>query len=120
MNNELRIEARVSPAQKKKIVQIAEKCGLRQSEYIRQRALGYAPRPVLSDAFYSFYTMLCELCNSFDGKVSSDAEEKLLDLIDDIQSKLLFPRQETVKQIKAELERGEEWQLQDFGRLKEV
>ena len=92
---------RVTPQQKKRILQIAEKCGLPQSEYIRQMALGYSPRTVLPDAFYTFHAKLCELCNSIDGKVSTGTEEKLLNLIDDIQLELLLPNKETVNQIKA-------------------
>lgn len=119
-NSNQRIEARVTPQQKKKITQIAETCGLPLSEYIRQRALGYSPKTVLPNAFYSFHTKLCELCNSIDDKVSSNVEEKLLRLIDEIQSDLLLPGKETVAQIKAGLERGvTEWQPQDSGRSKE-
>ena len=119
MKTESRIEARVSPQQKKKIAQIAEKCGLPLSEYIRQRALGYSPKPVLQDAFYAFYRALCKLCNSIDGKVSTDVEEKLLRLIDAIQSELLLPDRETAAQIKVGLEGDKQWQPQDSGRLKE-
>jgi len=96
-----RLYMRVTPQQKKRILQIAEKCGLPQSEYIRQMALGYSPRTVLPDAFYTFHAKLCELCNSIDGKVSTGTEEKLLNLIDDIQLELLLPNKETVNQIKA-------------------
>ena len=116
--SEQRIETRVTPQQKKKITQIAEKCGLPQSEYIRQRALGYSPKAVLPDAFYFFHSKLCELCNSIDGMVSSDVEEKLLLLIDDIRSELLLPSKETVSQIKTGLEE-KEWQPQDSGQSKE-
>ncbi len=38
--------------QKRQIDDAARKCGLRQSEYLRQRALGYAPRAALPDAFF--------------------------------------------------------------------
>ena len=114
---ERRIEARVTPQQKKKVAQIAEKCGLPQSEYIRQRALGYSPRTVLPDAFYAFHAKLCELCNSIDGKVSDKTEEKLLHLIDEIQSELLLPSKETVAQIKLGLEETE-WLPQDSGPSK--
>ncbi|MDD4495483.1 MAG: hypothetical protein PHV32_14285 [Eubacteriales bacterium] len=119
MKTEQRIEARVSLVQKKKIAQLAEKCGLPQSEYIRQRALGYSPRTVLPDAFYSFRAKLCELCNSIDGKVSGEAEEKLLNLIDDIRIELLLSEKETVAQIKTGLEGDKEWQPQDSGQSKE-
>ena len=46
-----RIELRVTQSEKEKIAKFAESCGLSQSEYIRQRALGYAPRAVLPDVF---------------------------------------------------------------------
>ncbi|MDD2286021.1 MAG: hypothetical protein PHV32_13810 [Eubacteriales bacterium] len=118
--SEQRIEARVSFAQKKKITQIAEKCGLPLSEYLRQRALGYSPKAVMPDAFYDFHAKLCELCNAIDGKFGNDTEEKLLQLIDEIQSKLLLPGKEIIVQIKSEMEEGEaNWQPQDSGRSKE-
>ncbi len=119
-NSNQRIEARVTPQQKKKITQIAETCGLPLSEYIRQRALGYSPKTVLPDAFYLFHAKLCELCNSIDSKVSSDTEKKLLQLIDEIQSELLLPGKETVAQIKSSME-GDvtNWQPQDSGQSKE-
>jgi len=117
MKTELRIEARVTPAQKNKIAQIAKKCGLPQSEYIRQRALGYSPHALLPDAFYEFYAKLCEGCNSVDG---GDVEEKLLILIDEIRSELLFPNKEKTPQIKAGLECDKKWQPQDSGQSKEI
>jgi len=116
--SEQRIEARVTPQQKKKVAQIAERCGLPQSEYIRQRALGYSPRTVLPDAFYTFHAKLCELCNSIDGKIRTETEEKLLNLIYEIQSELLLPEKEPVAQIKLGLEEME-WQPQDSGQSKE-
>ena len=115
-----RIEARVSSQQKKKIAQIAEKCGLPLSEYIRQRALRYSPRTVLPDAFYLFHAKLCELCNAVDGKVSVDVEEQLLQLIDEIQSELLLPGKESTAKIKSEMEGdAATWQPQDSGQSKE-
>jgi hypothetical protein len=114
-----RLYMRVTPQQKKKVAQIAERCGLPQSEYIRQRALGYTPRTVLPDAFYNFNVKLSELCNSIDGKVSAETEEKLLNLINEIQLELLLPGKETVKKIKAGLEEDKVWQPQDSGPSKE-
>lgn len=117
---DIRIVSRVTPEQKKRIARIAEKCGLPQSEYIRKRALGFSPITVLPDAFYTFHAKVCELCNSIEGKVSSDAEEKLLCLIDEIRSEFLLPSKETITQIKTGLERDDgKWQLQDSGQLKE-
>lgn len=47
-----RIELRVTQPEKNKIARLAESCGLSQSEYVRQRTLGYAPRMVLPDVFF--------------------------------------------------------------------
>ena len=49
---ETRLAFRVTNKQKQQIDDAARKCGLRQSEYLRQRALGYAPRAALPDAFF--------------------------------------------------------------------
>ncbi len=58
-----RIEIRVKPADKEKIRRTAEQCGLSTSEYIVQRALGYAPKTAQPDAFFHFYCKRCELLN---------------------------------------------------------
>ena len=38
--------------QKQQIAGLARKCGLSQSEYLRQRALGFEPKGALPDAFF--------------------------------------------------------------------
>ena len=48
--------------QKQKIAGLARKCKLSQSEYLRQRALGYAPKAVLPDAFFVCCERLDRLC----------------------------------------------------------
>ena len=53
---------RVSQKEKNIIELNAEKCGLSVSEYLRQRALGYMPRTVLPEVFFSFNDKLDELC----------------------------------------------------------
>ena len=58
-----RLEIRVKPKDKEKIKRLAEKCNLSVSEYVVQRALGYAPRTVQPDVFFDFYNKLCEFCN---------------------------------------------------------
>ena len=113
------IFVRVTPQEKIKIEQTAEKCGLSLSEYLRKRALGYSPKAVMPDAFYDFHAKLCELCNAIDGKFGNDVEEKLLQLIDEIGLELLSPGKETAAQINTELEGDKKWQPQDSGRLKE-
>ncbi len=49
---ETRLAFRVTMKQKQQIDAAACKCGLRQSEYLRQRALGGEPKAVLPDAFF--------------------------------------------------------------------
>ena len=101
-----RIEIRVRSKDKEKIKQIADKCGLRLSEYVVQRALGYAPKAVQPDIFFHFYTKLCELCNTTE--ITPETENKLLMLIDEIHSEFLLPRKEDMR----------EWRQQDSGQSK--
>ena len=93
-----RIELRVTQSEKKKIARLAESCGLSQSEYVRQRTLGYAPRTVLPDVFYDFYQMLCRLCDEVADKVTPDTERELLEVVDEIQRQLLLPEKPNAKQ----------------------
>ena len=90
-----RIELRVTQSEKNRIARLAENCGLSQSEYIRQRTLGYAPRTVQPDVFFHFYQMLCRLCDEVADKVSPDTENRLLETVDEIQRQLLLPEKST-------------------------
>ena len=90
-----RIELRVTQPEKNKIARLAESCGLSQSEYVRQRTLGYAPRTVQPDVFFDFYNKLCQLCNT--AGFTPETENKLLSLIDEIHSELLLPRKEDMR-----------------------
>ena len=47
-----RIELRLTEKQKEQIDCAARKCGITQSEYLRQRALDSEPKAVLPDAFF--------------------------------------------------------------------
>lgn len=94
-----RIELRVTQSEKKKIARLAGSCGLSQSEYIRQRTLGYAPRTVQPDVFFDFYQTLCRLCDEVADKVSPETERKLLEVVDEIQQCLLLPEKSSAKQI---------------------
>ena len=98
-----RIELRVTQSEKMKIARLAESCGLSQSEYVRQRTLGYAPRTVLPDVFFQFYQMLCRLCDEVADKVSPDTERRLLETVDEIQRQLLLPEKSSAKQIREEV-----------------
>ena len=94
-----RIELRVTQPEKNKIARLAESCGLSQSEYVRQRTLGYAPRTVQPDVFFDFYQTLCRLCDEVADKVSPETERKLLEVVDAIQQRLLLPEKSSAKQI---------------------
>lgn len=98
-----RIELRVTQSEKMKIARLAESCGISQSEYVRQRTLGYAPRTVLPDVFFDFFQMLCRLCDEVADKVSTDTERKLLETVDEIQRQLLLPEKSSAKQIREEV-----------------
>lgn len=85
---------RVSEKEKNLIERNAEKCGLSVSEYLRQRALGYMPRAVLPEVFFSFNDKLDELCISCEGKITQDTEERIIALIDEITAELILPQKE--------------------------
>lgn len=110
-----RIELRVTQSEKKKIAKLAESCGLSQSEYVRQRALGYSPRTVLPDVFFDFNQTLCRLCDEVADKVTPDTERKLLEVTDKIQQQLLLPEKSTTAQIRKEMMT---WQQQASGQSK--
>ncbi|MBQ3418176.1 MAG: hypothetical protein IJH32_10145 [Ruminococcus sp.] len=111
-----RIELRVTQSEKNKIAKLAKSCGLSQSEYVRQRTLGYAPRTVLPDVFFHFYQMLCRLCDEVADKVSPDTERKMLETVDEIQRQLLLPEKSSAKQIYKEVTT---WQPQASGPSKD-
>ena len=111
-----RIELRVTQSEKDKMARLAESCGLSQSEYIRQRTLGYSPRTVLPDVFFDFYQTLCRLCDEVADKVSPETERKLLEVVDEIQQRLLLPEKSTTAQIRKEMMT---WQQQASGPSKD-
>ena len=111
-----RIELRVTQSEKKKIARLAESCGLSQSEYVRQRTLGYSPRMVLPDVFFHFYQTLCRLCDEVADRVSPETEQTLLETIDEIQRQLLLPEKSTTVQIRKEMMK---WQQQASGPSKD-
>lgn len=110
-----RIEIRIESGKKKKITQLADKCNLSVSEYMVQRALGYEPRSVLPDAFYRFYSKLCDATNELKESVTPETEARLIELVEYIHSALLLPYKKTAEEIRKETEEMEEWLQQDFG-----
>ncbi len=85
---------RISEKEKNFIERNAEKCGLSVSEYLRQRALGYMPRAVLPEVFFSFSNKLDELCIACEGKITQDTEDRIIALIDEITAELILPQKE--------------------------
>ena len=107
MSKEKGIYFHVSEKEKTKIAANAKKCGLKQSEYLRQRALGYEPKPVLPGDFHAFTERLDKL---IDRDVSPKVTSEALRLLREISDVLIKPRKEVVQK----------WQPPDSGRSKAV
>ena len=104
-----RLYLRVSPTEKKKITELANRCGISVAEYLRKRALGYTVKAVVPDAFYVFNEKLSELLNR---DLSPETEAAALKLFDDIYAEII----DTPKQSKKEIIREvAQWQVQAFG-----
>ena len=78
--------------------------------------MGYAPRTVQPDVFFDFYQTLCRLCDEVADKVSPETERKLLEVVDEIQRRLLLPEKSTMAQIRKEMMT---WQQQASGPSKD-
>lgn len=83
------IYVRVTEKEKQHIKNKADKCGLTVSEYLRKRALGYSPKALLPESFYEFSSKLGDLYEQLNKDYSTELEERILSLIDEIQLKLL-------------------------------
>ena len=104
-----RLYLRVSPTEKKKITEIAKCCGIPVAEYLRKRALGYAVKAAVPDAFYIFIERLSELLNR---DLSPEVEAAALKLFDDIYAEFI----EMPKQSKGEIiKEVTNWQPPDSG-----
>lgn len=91
---DIRISARVTKREQQLVAALAEKCGLSQSEYIKQRALGYEPKAALPDAFFHF----CEQIDTLiEASSSFNVEEAAVKLLADMDRELLTPRKEDMK-----------------------
>ena len=83
------IQVRVTEKEKQRIKNKADKCSLTISEYLRKRALGYSPKALLPESFYEFSVKLGDLYEQLNKGYSTELEERILSLIDEIQLKLL-------------------------------
>ena len=95
-----RVELRLPAKEKEQLEQLAKKCGLSLSEYLRKRGLGYEPGPFLDDRFYAVYTKLCEISNL---TLNPDAEAVLIAILNDLQQNLFLPRKQKQKEIVEEV-----------------
>ena len=92
--------------QREQIRKKAKASGLKQGEYILQRALGAAPKETQLCAYLNLYRKLCEITNL---PLSTETEAKLNDLIDSIYTRL-FESAPQSEEIRIE----EEQTLQDY------
>ena len=104
-----RLYLRVSPTEKKNITDIAKCCGIPVAEYLRKRALGYAVKAAVPDAFYIFNERLSELLNR---DLSPEVEAAALKLFDDIYAEFIEMPKQNKSPIVKEVAM---WQPQDSG-----
>lgn len=95
-----RVEFRLPAKEKEQLEQIARKCGLPVSEYLRKRGLGYEPGPLLDDRFYAVYAKLCEISNL---PLQPNTEAVLIAILNDLQQNLFLPRKQRQKEIVEEV-----------------
>ena len=108
-----RLYLRVSPTEKKKITDIAKCCGIPVAEYLRKRALGYAVKAAVPDAFYAFSEKLSELLNR---DLSPETEAAALKLFDDIYAEIIDVPKQSNKEI---IRKVAQWQAQASGPSKD-
>ena len=77
--------------EKQTIMAKAKKCGLTQSEYIKQRALGYEPQAVPPNALFA---LIEGISNLSDLTASKMLNAKIENLLKEITCTLLLPRKE--------------------------
>ena len=84
--DETHISLRVTEKQREQIRAAARKCGVSPSEYLRQQALDYTPKPALPDAFF----VCCERLDRLSRKpFSKETNEQALDLLNEMQGILV-------------------------------
>ncbi len=95
-----RVELRLPAKDNEQLEQLAKKCGLPVSEYLRKRGLGYEPGPFLDDRFYAVYAKLCEISNL---PLQPETEAVLIAILNDLQQNLFLPRKQRQKEIVEEV-----------------
>lgn len=87
------VSFRIEKHDKDRIKQLAKKCGLSQTEYIKQRALGYEPRAVPPDALFLLLEKIGELENK---SSSEELNAEIGKLLAEISNELLLPGKESM------------------------
>lgn len=89
--NDPTVSFRITKRDKDRIKQLAKKCGLSQTEYIKQRALGYEPRTIPHDALF----LLLEKIGELESKSSSEElSDEIGKLLTEISNELLLSGKE--------------------------
>ena len=88
MGEDMRNAMRGTAKEKEKIQSKARKCGLSTTEYVKQRALGYEPRGVLSDAIFLCLEKLGELA---DKACSPELDKEIGNVLKEITAEFLLP-----------------------------
>lgn len=78
------IQLRVTPQEKKRIERNARRCEMTLSNYLRQRAVGYAPRVLPREEILLLHQELCRL----KGQISKSEQPELLHKLAQIQQGL--------------------------------
>ena len=91
---DIRIVARVTQKEKDRISDFAKRCGLSTTEYLRQRALGYEPKPTPPDALFHFCEKIDTLIES---PFSAEVNKAAMTLLKDISAELITPRKENMR-----------------------
>lgn len=95
-----RVELRLSAKEKKRMEDIARKCGLSLSEYLRRRGLGFAPGPFLDDRFFEAYIKLCQISNL---PLKPETEAALTAIFQEMEKNLFVPCKQTQQEIMEEM-----------------
>lgn len=95
-----RVELRLSANEKKRMEDIAKKCGLSLSEYLRKRGLGFAPGPFLDDRFFEAYIKLCQISNL---PLKPETEAALTAIFQEMEKNLFVPCKQTQQEIMEEM-----------------
>ena len=104
MNNKTtRLYTRVSPEELKMIRSLAKKCGLSVSEYVRQRALGFAPRTAIPESLFEMIRQMENICQEMENEA---AMKPLRKLINSLRQELILPEKD--REVKR-------WLRQDSG-----